>query len=260
MWAMGNLFLAELSRTWTLFRRYPIPNVAYATITFILFYGLFLGGKYLAGPAALMGSRLDALVVGYIVWTMSLSALADISIGLQDDMQTGTLEHIYLSPYGPTRIYLMRGMARLLINVTITLMVTFLIMFSMGHWLQWRVLALPAALVVLVSAYGFSMFFGGLTLLVKRLGGLLGLVQFMLLYLVLMPLEDKPLVVQVLSGLMPIAPTVALLRQVLSETGEVQSFNVGLAVGNAVLYMVAGLLLFRKADRVMRLRGSINQF
>lgn len=257
---MGNLFLAELSRSWLLLRRYPIPNIAYATITFIIFYGLFLGGQYLAGPVALMGSRLDALVVGYIVWSLSLSALADISLSLQEDMQTGTLEHIYLSPYGPTRIYLIRGMARLLINVGITLTVTLLIMFSMGHWLQWRLLAFPAALVTLVSAYGFSMFFGGLTLLIKRLGGLMGLVQFMLLYLVLMPIENKPLVVQVLSGLIPIAPTVALLRQVLSETGEIQSFNVWLAVGNALLYMVAGLFIFRKADRMMRMRGSINQY
>ena len=257
---MRNLFLAEFSRSWILFRRYPIPNISYAVITFVLFYGLFLGGQYLAGTAALVGSRLDALVVGYIVWSLSLSALADISLSLQDDMQSGTLEHVYLSPYGPTLIYLVRGVTKLIINVVITLGVALLIMLAMGHWLQWRPLALPAGLLTLVSAYGFSMFFGGLTLLYKRLGGLFGLIQFMLLYLVLMPIESQPFALQVASILLPITPTVALLRQILSESGQVQGSWVLIAVGNAVLYMVAGLFLFQRADRVMRVRGSVSQF
>jgi len=255
-----NLLLIEFWRSWIFFRRYPISNIAYIVITFIVFYGLFLGTRYLAGPVELVGSRLDAFVVGYIVWSLSLSALADISINLQEDMQSGTLEHVYLSPYGPTKIYLARGLARLVINLGITLIVGLLIMVALDHWLRWRPLALPVMLVTLASAYGFSLFFGGLTLLYKRVGGLFGLVQFLLLYLVLLPVEDQPFAVRIASVLLPIAPTVGLLRQVLSESGQFEPLQAGLALGNALIYVVTGLLLFRKADQSIRASGTVNQF
>jgi ABC-2 type transport system permease protein len=260
MQGMGNLFLAELSRAWILFRRYPIPNFAYAIITFVVFYGLFLGTRYLAGPVAMVGARLDALVVGYIVWTLSLSALADISLNLQEDMQGGTLEHVYLSPFGPTRIYLMRGLAKLIINLAVTLVVALVIMFAVDHWLQWRWELLPAAALTLISAYGFSMCFGAMTLVYKRLGGLFGLIQFLLLYLVLAPVEELPLTLRPLSALLPIAPTVSLLRQVLSESEPAGSYEIALSVGNALLYMGVGLFLFQRADRAMRARGTVSQF
>jgi ABC-2 type transport system permease protein len=257
---MISLLRNELSRSWIMFRRYPVPHIGYAIVTFIIFYGLFLGSQYLAGPVALVEARVDALVIGYIAWTLSLTAVADISLNLQEDMASGTLEHIYLSPFGLTRIYLARGMAKLVINLAITALVGLLIMVATGHWLRPRPLALPAVALMLASAYGFSMIFGGMTLLFKRLGGLFALVQMVLLYLTLMPIEEQPLHVQVLSGLLPVTPGVALLRQVLGSTPRLDTLQLALAAGNAVLYMGAGLFIFQRADARMRVHGSTHHF
>jgi ABC-2 type transport system permease protein len=257
---MIDLLRLEIERAWLLFRRYPVPHVGYAVVTFIIFYSLFLGSKYLAGPVEVAESRLDALVIGYIAWTLSMTAVADISLSLQDDMASGTLEHVYLSPFGPTRIYLARGLAKLLINLIVVALIGLLIMLATGHFIRPRLLALPAAALMLGSAYGFSMFFGAITLLYKRLGGLFSLVQMALLYFAMLPIEEQPLRAQVLGGLLPIAPGVALLRQVLGKSPRLDALPVALALGNAVFYVGVGILVFHQADKVMRARGSVQQF
>jgi ABC-2 type transport system permease protein len=48
-----------------------------------VFYGLFVSAQYIAGPGFAFGDRLDAVVVGYVVWTLILFINNDIAINLQ---------------------------------------------------------------------------------------------------------------------------------------------------------------------------------
>lgn len=47
---MFELLLAEFKRSWTEFIRYPVDAIAGVVITTLIFYGLFLGTRYIAGP------------------------------------------------------------------------------------------------------------------------------------------------------------------------------------------------------------------
>lgn len=254
-----SLFFAELCRTWIMFRRYPIPTVSFGIITFLTFIGIFLGAQYLAGSASLLGSHLDAIIIGYIVWTLSLTALVDISLNLQYDAQAGTIEHIYLSPYSPAHIYLFRAFAQLTITLLITLVVAALIMVITRNVLPFKPLALAGVLMTLVSAYGFSLIFAGLTLIFKRLGGLFGLLQTSLLLIVIVPFEAYGSLIQGASVLLPVAPGMALLRQVFGESG-VSALTVSVAASNSILYFLIGMFVFNLADRHTRYKGTVRKY
>ena len=55
--------------------------------------------------------RRSALVVGYSLWTLILFILAEVSADAQQEAQSGTLEQVCLSPFGLTRIFVLRSLA-----------------------------------------------------------------------------------------------------------------------------------------------------
>lgn len=86
---MLELFLVDLKRTWTEFIRYPVEAISGIFITAFIFYGLFISTRYIAG-STLFGDRLDAIVVGYVLWTLVTFIIQSIAFGLQIEAQTGT--------------------------------------------------------------------------------------------------------------------------------------------------------------------------
>jgi ABC-2 type transport system permease protein len=70
---MLELFLAEFRRSWIQFIRYPVEAIGGIVITTSIFYGLFLSARYIAGPSLQFGDRLDAIVVGYTLWSWCYS-------------------------------------------------------------------------------------------------------------------------------------------------------------------------------------------
>ena len=108
---MFELFLAEFRRSWIQFTRYSTEAIGGVFITTVIFYGLFLSARYIAGPSLQFGNRLDAIVVGYVLWTLVLFIMGDIAGGLQNEAQTGTLEQLFLSPFGAPRVFLVRALA-----------------------------------------------------------------------------------------------------------------------------------------------------
>jgi len=92
---MLDLFLAEFKRSWIEFIRYPAEVIG-EYITTAVFYGLFLSARYIAGPALQFGDRLDAIVVGYVLWTLVLSIMTDIALGCNTRLKSEP-EQVFLS-------------------------------------------------------------------------------------------------------------------------------------------------------------------
>src|ERR687885_770005 len=114
---MLELFLAEFRRSWIQFIRYPIEAIGGVIVTTTIFYGLFLSVGYIGGPSLQFGDRLDAIIVGYVLWDLVLFIMTDIAGGLQYEAQTGTLEQLFLSPFGAPTIFLMRALASLALRL-----------------------------------------------------------------------------------------------------------------------------------------------
>ncbi len=254
---MLELFLAELKRVWLQFIRYPFEAIGAVFITTSFFYALFLGAQYMAGPASQFGSRLDSVVIGYVLWTLVTFILTDIALNLQFETQTGTLEQVFMARYRTPVIFLARALASLTLRITLTLGILLVIMGLTGTWLKFPPeLVLPLA-TVLLCAYGIAFIVGGLAMLFKRIQQLLVIFQFGLLFLLATPTEEWPAGVQLLGQFLPMTAGAGLLRDLMGREIALDYSRLGLALLVGMGYFALGLSLFSWAVDETKRRGQI---
>lgn len=252
-----ELFLAELRRSWIQLMRYSTEAIAGVVATTVIFYGLFLSAKYIAGPNLQFGDRLDAVIIGYVLWTLALFIMSDIAGGLQREAQTGTLEQLFLSPFGAPRLFLTRAIASLTIQLTLLGCILSIILLVTGNRLTFSPAALPPFLTVILAAYGLAFIMGSLALLLKQVQQLLGIFQFGLLFLLAVPVESWTGPARYLGLLLPMAPGAGVLRAVMARSEALQPLPLLLAGLNGALYLSLGILTFRLAERAAKRRGKL---
>lgn len=257
---MIELFLAELKRSWIQLKRYPTEAISGIIIFAAVFYGLFLSAKYVAGPGLQLGDRLDSVIVGYVLWTLATFILADIAGNLQTEAQTGTLEQLFISPFEMRRVLLFRAIANLLIQFFLIAAILFIIMALTGRWLAFPVTLIFPLVTLILAGYGLSFALGSLALILKRVQQLLGISQFVLLFLLTVPTETWDSSVKALGYILPMSISAGLLRDVMARQQALDLPMLGIAALNGVAYFAIGLFLFRWAERETKRRGKLGGY
>jgi ABC-2 type transport system permease protein len=257
---MLELFLAELKRGWIQFIRYSFEAIAGVTITTAIFYGLFLSARYIAGPTLQFGNRLDAVVVGYVLWSLALFIMTEIAGGLQSEAQTGTLEQLFLSPFNAPTVFLLRALASLTRQLTLIVGVLLIIMALTGSRLSFPPSLLLPFATVLLGAYGLAFAMGSLALLLKRVQQVLGIFQFALLFLLTIPTETWVGSPRLLGLLLPMTPGAGILRDLMARGQPLELLQFVLALLNGIAYFSLGLVLFRWAERETKRRGKLSGY
>ncbi|NET91028.1 MAG: ABC transporter permease [Kamptonema sp. SIO1D9] len=257
---MLELFWAEFRRSWIEFIRYPMEAVGGIFVTTTIFYGLFLGAKYVAGASFTLGDRLEAIVIGYVLWTLVLFVINNTAIGLQHEAQTGTLEQIFLSPFGATTVFLVRAIASLILQLLIEVIILAIIIVLTGSKIEFPLILFLPLLTVLMGAYGLAFIMGALALLFKRVQQLLGLFQFTLLFLLATPTETLPKFGQFLFNLLPMTLGANLLRDLMARSESINWLELSSALVNGLIYLAMGLLIFRWGEREVKKRGNLSGY
>ncbi|MER3462110.1 MAG: ABC transporter, partial [Armatimonadota bacterium] len=182
-----------------------------AVIAFALF---FSGARYLAGPA-LFGERLEALVVSLIAWSLAFSLLAHIASNLAEEALAGLLEQLALTRPGLLGVVLVRASLSLLQTGLLVVPVVLAILLTSGARLDFQPLALLPLGTLALGALGLGLVLGGLALIYKRVGQLLGLLQFLVLGLFLVRFEALAWPWNNLGYFLPLTPSVTALRLLL---------------------------------------------
>ncbi len=257
---MIDLFIGEFKRTWVQTLRYPTEAIGGVVILTAVFYGIFLSTQYVAGPASTFGDRLDAIVVGYVIWSLVLYIVNDIATSLQLEAQTGTLEQVFLSPFGAPRVFLARALASLTLRLLLIAVVLTIIITITGSQLSFPVALLLPLSTLLLSAYGLAFFIGSFALVFKKVQQLLGLFQFVLLFLLAAPTEDWSGGARLVANLLPILPSTGLLRDLMAR-GQALDWGVwAIALANGLIYFTLGTLVFRWAERQAKRQGTLGGY
>lgn len=257
---MFKLLVAEFRRNWIIFTRYPIEAIGKVLAITLIFCVLFFGTNYLAGSTAQFGERLDAIIVGYILWTLVDLSIGELSSELQTESQVGTLEQIFLSPFGTLRVLLARSLASSILNLVLMLLPLIIILIVTGSRLYFPPSLLLPLLTTLMSAYGLAFALGAVVLILKRIQQLLGLFQFALLFLFVTPFETWKGFLKILGFLLPMVPSVGMLRSLMVQGENFSSVLFGLCLLNGVFYFTLGLLVFHFAERFARQKGKLGGY
>lgn len=257
---MFELFIAQLKWSWIQYKRYAHEVIGGIVALTVTFYGLFLSVGYIAGGSIRFGDRLDAVIVGYVLWSLIIFIMNGVNSTLQREAQVGTLEQLFISPFNVRRTLLLRAVSDLVFQSVLITFVLVLIMALTGRWLAFSpVLILPLTAVIL-GAYGLAFAIGSLTLIFKTVQQIAGILNFSLLFILTIPTETWTGVQRYLGYLIPMTTGAGVMRDLMARQAGLDWVTLAIAFLNGIVYFTIGMILFRWSERETKRRGKLGGY
>ena len=252
-----HLAKAVLYREYLIFVRYP-ANATGGIVVALFFFGvLFYGGRLLTGRA--LTDSIEGIIVGYFLWTLSVGAYSSVSNDLGSEVQWGTLERHITTPFGFAPVALLKGVAKIVRTFLTSAVILAIMLLVTGTRLSLSPLTvIVIAGLSITSVLGLGFAAGGVTVLYKRIGNWLNLLQFGFVVLISAPVLDAPW-----ARILPLAHGSALLQRAMVDGVRLWEFgllDLGLLVGVAAGYLGGGYLVFQYATRRARRLGVLGDY
>ncbi len=250
-----NVFVVEVRMLGWELKRYLFNTGAMVVVMYVIFLGMFWGVRSIAG-AGVAQSSLDSMVIGYVLWMSAMFSLQGTGSVVLSESQRGTLEQIYLSPYGADIIFFFKSMTSTLFNFVILTLMLYLTMLTTGRVLS---VNLPYFYLVLfvsvLSLNGIGFMLGGVGLIHKRVGAVNGILAFGLIGLMLLPVYP-------LTGF-SLLPVIAGAHTINSHIVHGSSFPFWwylFVIGNSLFYLSVGLFVFRLFEKKAKRLNKMGQY
>jgi ABC-2 type transport system permease protein len=238
-----------------------------ASLLELILFGLFFAGiTFAVGRGTFHREQVAPLLVGFVGYIFFHMQTNRLFWGLLGEMQSGTLEQMYLSPL-PSWLLTIGLQVASIVEAAISALLLYVfidLVVQVTVPLRWAAV-LPLVLLVL-SSVGYSLILGGLTLLFKRLEVLKELFQIVVLIFggVLVPLERMPGWMATIARFLPLTPGVEVLRKTLLDQVSLGTLaddgTLLWLVGSAAAYLALGIVIFRWCERIARRRGTLGQY
>jgi ABC-2 type transport system permease protein len=264
---------AEMTKYKGTFKRYYLDTigeiVSYTILIVGLFYTIFQEMNW-------TNQSLFQLLIGIFIWYIAIQAISNFGHLLQDEMEIGTLEQIFLTRTSLVKMLFGRAIGTFLFSSLggiVLIFVCFILIslfsdISFSSWkmnLSWFSL-LIILMITMLGVYGFAFLLAGLSLVFKRIGVITVVFHYLFLFFTGITLADKklPWILDSFSQFLPITWGVVNLKQIiLSSQSLVQIvthpdfFYLCL---NTLAYLTLGLLLFRFLSKRARKTGNLGQY
>ncbi len=252
-----RFFRASFRKKLLLLVRYPVNTISQIGTMLLVFGVIFFGGRAVAGAA--ITDSIEGIIVGYLLWTMSVAAYGGLSWGVAREAQWGTLEQLFMSPFGFGPVMAVKTIVNVL-EAFLWGAVTLVVMMAVtGRWLAIDPLTVvPLVALSLAPAVGIGFVFGGLSIRFKRIENAFQLVQFLLIGLIAAPVGQYPLL-----RWLPLAQGSKMLRTAMQDGVPLWAFPAGdiaVLILTAVVYLGIGYAAFHYCQRWARREGVMGHY
>lgn len=252
-----RFFLAAARKRFILLVRYPVNTISMFSTIVIVFLVIFYGGRAVA-PAALSDS-IEGIIVGYLLWSMAIAAYSGLSWNVTREAQWGTLEQLFMSPFGFGRVMLAKTVVNVLESFLWGAITLGMMLAVTGRTMTIDpVTVVPIAVLALAPAVGIGFVFGGLAIRFKRIENAFQIMQFGFIGLIAAPVATYPLL-----KWLPLAQGSHLLQHAMRDgigITEMPATELGVLVVTAVAYLVVGYTVFIAAQRWARREGVMGHY
>ncbi|WP_255169994.1 ABC transporter permease [Natrononativus amylolyticus] len=255
----AGLVAAVFEKQLILLRRYWINTAMMLVSTYVFFAMIFYGGQAVAGPAIGEGT-LDGIVVGFFLFTATVSAYFGIAGNVMREAQWGTLEQLAMSPFGIGRVMAVKAVWNVSISVGIGLVLLVVMVATTGRTLHLDpVTVVTLAVLSILSVVGIGFVFAGLSLLYKRIENASQLMQFVFIGLIVAPAADgRPLL-----AALPLTQGSAMLTEAMAADTRLWEFpaaDLAVLAAVGVGYLLAGYVVFHLLVRRARTLGVLGHY
>jgi ABC-2 type transport system permease protein len=254
-------------------RRYPLQlvNEVMQPLYQFLLPSLLLGATFYVGGRAigLQASAGTDDLAGYLFLGMVVGGLVgavfwDMAFGIKREMDSGTLEPLWLTPTRPETTVLGRAIAGLILSLLASaVLVTVGIVVFGASVAGALVAAVPALLLSAISMVGFGYAIAAAVMMMRDPNFMIDATNFTFASLsgVAFPVTVLPFFLQPISYALPTTYAVDLLRYYALGTRPLLAPGLEWAalVAFAGLSVLIGLRLFLRTEHRMRVRGTTGQ-
>lgn len=253
-----HLFNANFRKEYIEMKRY-LPNTIALVFTFyIIFLAAFFGIMFIGDPAN-FDMNVQYSIVSVVFWSLTMMTMNFIGFSVITEATRGTLEQIYMSPMGVWKIMLTRIIAQFGLQSIIMVLLLFGAMLTSGQWLSLNPMTtIPIIVVTMISMVGISFMIAGLAIIVKQIQAFLQIFQFVLMGLIFVPLTVAPFL-----AFAPFVKGVNMVRTVMMEDltlTQLPLSDYGVLLLNSLVYLILGLVVFHRCERIAMKKGLLGQY
>ncbi|SER81375.1 ABC transporter permease [Salipaludibacillus aurantiacus] len=253
-----NLLTSNFRKEYIEMKRY-LPNTLALLLTFyIIFLGAFFGIVFIGDPSS-FEANVQYSIISVVFWSLTMMTMNFIGFSVITEAMRGTLEQLYMSPMGVWKIMLTRIVGQFALQSVLMVILLFAAMLTSGQWLSLNpVTTIPIILVTMVSMVGVSFMIAGLAIIVKQIQAFLQIFQFVLMGLVFVPLSIAPFLV-----FAPFVKGVNMVRTVMMENLTLTQLpwtDYGILAANSAIYLVLGLIVFHRCEKIAMQKGLLGQY
>ncbi|MFC1815806.1 ABC transporter permease [Thermodesulfobacteriota bacterium] len=266
---ISYVLYAEILREFITLKRYFLEAVSGLVMVYILFLGFFFSAQGFSGQVLhpTIPTDLAHRAVGFILWLFALNSVGHFSNAIRDESNIGVMEQIALSPPGLVVDMWGRAIGKTLVDCIMIGLVLYTIVVTTHISLSFPPLSVGIVFILtLLGLYGLAFFFGGLTLIYKRLGNVTIVVRFAFLILTgaITPIENFPLWLQIISKTLPMTQGLKILRLFMIENKPfvyvLQSGDLFFLIINSACYITLGLISFHVFENIARDKGLLGVY
>ena len=261
---------AEILRELITLRRYFLESLSGLVMVYILFLGFFFSSQGFSGQPVFQTNHSTDLAyraVGFILWLFALNSVGHFSNAIRDESHIGVMEQIALSPSGLIVDLWGRAIGKTLVDFVTIGLVLISIMVTADISLSFPPFSVGIIFILtLLGLSGLAFFFGGLTLIYKRLGNVTIVVRFAFLILTgaITPIENFPFWLQIISKTLPMTQGLKILRLFMIENKSfayiLESGDLLILIVNSAFYIITGLISFKFFEKIARNRGLLGVY
>lgn len=244
-------------KRYVLFVRYPV-NTASLFLTLVTFFTLiFFGGRTVAGAS--LTDSLDGIIVGFFLFTLSITSYSGLAWNVTREAQWGTLERLFMSPHGFGTVMIVKTIVNIAFSFLWGAGLLVFMMATTGRWLTLDPITIfPLVILTLMSVVGIGFAFAGLALVYKRIENLFQIIQFGFVGLIAAPAGNFEIL-----KLLPVTHGSYLTRRAMEDSirlWEFQATEIGLLVALSVGYCAIGYYCFYRAGIKARKNGLLGHY
>lgn len=243
--------------------RYRVNFLIKFVSMYIFFATIFFGGQaFVSGiedGTSAISSTFEGIIVGWFLWTMAQTAYGSLQTSITSESRMGTLEHLYISPYGFGIVMGMKSVVSVLLSILFGSVLLISMMATTGIWLT--IDAITVAIIytfTIISALGLGFAIGGLALIYKKIDSVNNIINFSLIGLIGAPVVDAGVL-----HLLPLVTGSDMLQEAMREGVSIFEFTITdifLLVGTGIGYLLLGYTIFRYSSTVARRRGVMGHY
>lgn len=255
---MWQLMKANFRKEFIELKRYYPNTIAMIVSSYFIFLAAFLGLQ-VAGNPTTIDENIQYTIVSMVFWMLALTAFGNPSITVLQEAMRGTLEQLYLNPYGAWRIMFSRIVAQISLEMFGVIILLFLAQLTSGQWLNLNPLTtIPIFLITFISLIGVGYMMAGLAMVFKQVQNFIQILQFILMGLVFIPLSAAPFL-----QFAPFVKGVNMIRDVMMANLSLLDFTffdyLSLIL-NAIVYLVVGLFIYLQCEKIAMKKGLLAQY